>query len=163
MQLLRELRLYYEPPNIYEAPHFDFHFYTIPQADRHIISCLGADAAACTQPPAPELIAANYVPTPAGVPMMGWHWVDITSPEFNGSLFTSTFIYGYYAGKIIFLEPMITLAFLQSQPQAEFAIKEPAAVSQTGLYPKRYVVRFSFVHDSYEIILTDLHFRQAMK
>ncbi len=49
-----------------------------------------------------------------GVPQMGAHWVDVTSPELNGSTFAQTFIYGSYDGQVNFYEPMITLDFLKN-------------------------------------------------
>jgi hypothetical protein len=47
---------------------------------------------------------------------MGSHFVDITSPEFNGGIFTQTFIFGSYESNVIFYEPMITLDYLLSKP-----------------------------------------------
>ena len=114
----------HEPPGIYDVPHFDYHFYMISRPVRHAITCAGADALACTQAIPAPLIAPDYVPTPAGVPMMGWHWLDSKSPELNGQPFTRTFIYGYYKGLTAFLEPMITLAYLKTKPQAVFPVKQ---------------------------------------
>jgi hypothetical protein len=85
----------HEPTDIYGIPHFDFHFYTITQAEREAIMCMGDDTLVCTKQPGSDYLPEFYIPTPAGVPMMGWHWLDSRSPELNGKRFSSTFIYGF--------------------------------------------------------------------
>ena len=66
---------------------------------------------------------------------MGCHWIDFTSPELNGQLFTQTFIYGSYDGKVIFYEPMITEAFIKANSNFERAIPQPVKFQKTGYYP----------------------------
>jgi hypothetical protein len=95
----------HEPPGIYDQPHFDFHFYMIPVADR--LAIIPTDTAAFNAKarnyPTPEFVPAGYIaPMPLGVPQMGVHWIDPTSPEFNGQPFTKTFIYGSWNGKLFF-------------------------------------------------------------
>lgn len=149
----------HDPQAIYGVPHFDFHFFFISSKTREGISCLGADEKRCMTAPDPMEIAADYVPTPQGVPRMGWHWVDSKSPEFGGQPFTSTFIYGYYDGHLEFLEPMVALDFLKGRPQASFPIKQPAKVHRSGWYPEKYEVRFEAPTGSVEVILTDFRRR----
>ena len=133
----------HEPDNVYTKPHFDAHFYFIKNSTRQRISCLGDDAAVCLTQPAPDTIAANYAPTPAGVPKMGWHWVDLLSPEFNGGIFTKTFLYGYYNGNMIFLEPMVTLEYLKSKKSAVSPVRLPKKFPyQGGNYPQAYRVHY---------------------
>lgn len=153
----------HEPPGIYDLPHFDFHFYIVPRHIRHNITCAGADEANCLKSIEPTFIPANYSATPAGVPMMGWHWIDLTSPEFNGQIFTRTFIYGYYKGITAFLEPMITLKYLKSKPQAAFPVAQQSAVSKNGYYPKNYTVKFNPIQDIYEVALTNLVYRSISR
>ncbi|HEX6630005.1 MAG TPA: DUF5602 domain-containing protein, partial [Gemmatimonadaceae bacterium] len=86
----------HEPPGIYDIPHFDFHFYTITQAERNAIDpvALGAEAflaMSANLPPEgerPAFYAALAAPgTPiVAVPRMGTHWVDLRSPELQGAL-----------------------------------------------------------------------------
>ena len=88
--------------------------------------------------------------------MMGWHWVDLLSPEFNGGIFTRTFIYGYYAGQPIFLEPMVTLEFLQSKEESNLEIRRPMMFPNNGgYYPKRYKVTYDQKHKLHKIILKE--------
>jgi hypothetical protein len=99
------------PPGIYSVPHFDFHFYKMPLAERLAIPPYPQAMAAFNNNPLPGYLPTAYVKAPAGEAKMGAHWMDVTSPEFNGQPFTHTFVYGSYDGKVNFLEPMATLAF----------------------------------------------------
>lgn len=103
-------------PGPYEVPHFDFHFYMISSAERMAIS---PSDPKMDQIPAPAFWPDGYIPTPGGEPQMGKHWVNPgASPELCcGQPFNYTMIYGSYAGKFIFIEPMITLAYFQSSQQ----------------------------------------------
>jgi hypothetical protein len=84
---------------------------------------------------------------------MGVHWVDPTSPELNGKPFTATFIYGSWDGKVIFAEPMITKAYLETKPQFSAELPAPAR-DEGGYYPKRYAVRWDAATKEYRITLT---------
>lgn len=64
--------------------------------------------------PRPGFIPPEYIPAPDGVPQMGKHWLDVMSPEFAGQTFTKTFVYGSYNGAVIFYEPMVTKAYIES-------------------------------------------------
>lgn len=147
-------------PEVYGLPHFDFHFYMISVAKRMRITCAGSDRVKCLKPVMPAAIAADYVGGPEGVPLMGWHFVDITSPEFHGQIFTATLIYGYYGGRMTFIEPMVTLAFLQSKPQFSMAIKQPTVYPESGYYPTRYSVYYQYVNDQYEVSLNHMVYRR---
>ncbi|RYY10158.1 MAG: hypothetical protein EOO04_37320, partial [Chitinophagaceae bacterium] len=97
----------HEPDPIYGKSHFDFHFYMMTQAEVDAIPPYPLDSVKFKNSPAPEYLPANYFNAGGGVPKMGAHWVDPTSPEFSGKPFTQTFIYGSYNGKVNFYEPMI--------------------------------------------------------
>ena len=127
----------HEPEPIYGKPHFDFHFYVSSEAERLAIPTYDQDSAKFKNYPAPAYLPANYVPIPGGVPQMGSHWVDVTSPELSGAPFTQTFIYGTYNGKVNFYEPMITEAFIRQNATFERAIPQPAKVQKTGWYPTK--------------------------
>lgn len=144
------------PPHVYTVPHFDFHFYTIEPADRMAIAFTGADDPA-VQVNDVALIPADYQVIPdTAVPMMGVHTIDMTAPELNGQPFTETFIYGYYGGKLVFLEPMVTQAFLQTRPDLTQPVKTPERYSQPGHYPTSYSVRYDAESDVYLIQLGGL-------
>lgn len=129
------------PEHIYDVPHFDFHFYLITLAERNAIKCDAADTA-CLKQPLPEMIPEKYGPAPGGEPRMGWHWVDLLAPEFNGQKFGATFIYGYYNGLVNFIEPMITLDFLLAKPRFVGEVRRPQSFPRAGSYPQSYRALF---------------------
>lgn len=146
----------HEPDGVYNLPHFDMHFYFIRQEERKSISCMNEDAANCHMPPMADYIPDHYGATPQGVPHMGWHWVDLLAPEFNGGLFSRTFLYGYYKGAPIFLEPMVTLDYLCSKQTSEKEIRLPAKFPQeNGHYPAGYKVYFDKTENLHKIVLKD--------
>jgi len=146
----------HDPESIYSLPHFDVHFYFITSQVRNSITCMNEDEANCMQAPLASSLPANYAPTPAGVPKMGWHWVDLLAPEFNGGTFTHTYIYGFYKGEHIFLEPMVTLDYLRSRKSNHTAIRTPSQFSNpNGYYPQSYKISYDKKNKLHKIILTD--------
>jgi hypothetical protein len=126
----------HQPNQIYTVPHFDIHFYMTPQSE--VLNY--TDPAKINADPAAEYLPANYVAGPP-VPMMGKHWIDVTSPELNGQPFTQTFIYGSHDGNVVFYEPMITLDFLKSNDNFERSIPQPAKVKNSGYYPTKMKIK----------------------
>lgn len=139
------------PPGIYDAPHFDFHFYTITQAEQAAVQG-GPDTVAV---PAAD-VPPDYVPDPVAIPDMGVHWTDSMAPEFHGTPFDRTFIYGFYHGEMAFVEPMVTRAYLQTHPDASMTVKQPQAFQEPGLYPRDYSVRFDAATSTLRISLDSL-------
>jgi hypothetical protein len=163
----------HEPPGVYDAPHFDMHFYTVPEED--VAAILASDPDFADQ--ANDLPTGDHVPrfytvlappglTPAdvAVPMMGVHWVDVRSPELQGMFgnpggyqpFSATFIYGSWAGRFTFLEPMITLEHLLTQPDGVRPIPQPALYPEAGWYPAAYRVQYDPQAREYRVALTEL-------
>jgi hypothetical protein len=142
----------------YTAPHFDFHFYRIPLAERDAIDPETPEyAARAANLPAADQLPAGYAsshllmnlsPAQATVPKMGLHWIDTDSPELppRNQPFTATFILGSWDGKVIFDEPMITRDFILAQRDAATASDEvipvPAArrYAPAGFYLNGYRV-----------------------
>lgn len=125
----------HEPEQVYGLPHFDFHFYMPTPEEIAAIPVYEQAKEKFDNYPAAEYFPANYMNFGGGVPQMGAHWIDVTSPEINGAKFTQTFIYGSYDGKVTFYEPMITLEFLKATSNFTRPIPEPAKVQKTGWYP----------------------------
>lgn len=138
----------HEPPGVYDLPHFDFHFYTIPNWQRLLIGPF--DSIQFANAPAPQFVPPLYLQTAGGVPQMGAHWVDLLAPEFNGGTFTKTFIWGSYNGKFIFWEPMITLAYLLSHPNDMVPLRQPSAFQRSGWYATDYKVSYNSNHSDIE-------------
>lgn len=142
------------PPAMYELPHFDFHFY---MEDMTPVMMINDTVPDMTPFDTAKYLPAHFISDHAVVPRMGVHWIDPTSPEFGGATFTKTFIYGSYHGNVIFMEPMITKAYLESKPnEVSTAIQQPAAWQQTGSYPTNYVVNYDASTNSYTVAFTGL-------
>jgi hypothetical protein len=147
----------HEPEHIYDLPHFDLHFYTISAQERMQI---GVDDPNAEKLPAEQYIPAGYVPGPGYVPQMGKHWLDPTSPEFNGGTFTQTFLMGSYNEKMIFWEPMITLDYLLEKKTETFSLAQPQAYEQQGkYYPTKYSIEYDAASKTYTINLLELRLR----
>lgn len=152
----------HEPSGVYDKPHFDIHFYFITEEERHAISCMDEDTVPCLLTPRDEYLVSDYAPTPAGVPMMGWHWVDLLSPEFNGGIFTRTLIYGYYGGETIFVEPMVTVEYFQSKEESCLPIRQPQKFPYDGgYYPRAYKVSYDNKMKVHKVVIKDFYEQEA--
>ncbi|MBC8089426.1 MAG: DUF5602 domain-containing protein [Phycisphaerae bacterium] len=167
----------HEPDHMYTHPHFDFHFYSVtPQQVMAIMPTDPQWAAKAGALPAAQFVPTGYkaasvlagIPAAAAAaPMMGLHWLEVASPELQpppaGKTFTETFIYGSYDGKFIFLEPMITKAYLESLRNTTGMsrnIGTPAQVGTAGYYPSSYSSRYDATAKEYRIALENLAHRQ---
>lgn len=149
----------HEPPHVYDLPHFDVHFYIIPDAERMTIPLLAPPL--MDDAPDSKYLPPLYIQTPGVVPQMGAHWVDVTSPEFNGGTFTRTFIWGSYDGELIFWEPMVTRDFLLSKPHEIINLRQPAAFQKDGYYATQYCVTYSVSPKQYTIALLNLQYHEG--
>jgi hypothetical protein len=149
----------HEPPGVYDLPHFDFHFYTISNEERMEIGPPGAPG--FDNLPAAQYVPAAYIRIPGGVPEMGTHWADVLSPEFNGGIFSKTFILGSWDGTFVFYEPMITMDYLLSQPNSVTPVRQPSAYAYDGWYPLDYQVSYTQNPKQYTVALVNLAFHNG--
>lgn len=149
----------HEPQGIYDKPHFDFHFYMISPEERDKITATGEDCKNLSKKPAQRYIPDGYVPTPGGVPRMGAHWIDPKVPGFNGQPFNETFIYGFYNGKVVFVEPMATIAFLETKPKVTKKLKLPQCYPTSAYYPTNYSISYNDTGKEYTLALEGLTLR----
>ena len=168
----------HEPDHVYTEPHFDFHFYQISSQEREsIVPSNPAFATKTGAFPSAEYVPAGYkamsvfagIPAAAAaVPFMGMHWVDASSPELQpppvGKTFTTTFLYGTYDGKFIFLEPMITKSYIESMKTTAAGVTMPigvaAKVAKAGTYPTAYSIKYDAPTKQYRITLEGLTAKQ---
>lgn len=154
----------HEPATIYDVPHFDIHFHMLPEAQVDAIGpfphIVDYDIPADQLPPNNVTAAAVGQPRVA-IPDMGEHLVDLTAPEIQHLLdptlepvpFTHTLIWGAYdpaliggsgdgVGQINFVEPMVTLEYLQNlDGEAVAPILLPEVFVEAGDYPTEYVMK----------------------
>lgn len=139
------------PPQVFSPPHFDLHFYAIPEAEVRAIT-----------PADTVLPAANRVPpgySSAGsvqeyqaqvVPQMGFHSLLLSD---LGRPFDATMVLGYYGGSLIFIEPMITAEHLLHRRSFSMTVPQPQVVGRNTLYPTRFVANYDAGSDSYQMFL----------
>jgi hypothetical protein len=149
------------PDRVYTTPHFDVHFYTITPRQRDAITPADPQFAAKTaRQPAPDERPAGYTLDVAAIPRMGVHSGAADAPAISGLPFTTTFVYGFWDGGMIFLEPMLTRAFLLTRPDTTMKIATPARYARPGAYPTAYAVRFDAAAREYRVELRDFVGRQ---
>jgi hypothetical protein len=144
------------PAHVYDVPHFDVHMYLIDEAARMKVA---PNASKAVSRPDAAHVPAGFITDGEVVPMMGLHYVDRAAPEFHGTPFTVTPIYGYDAGKLAFVESMLTTAYLKSKPNLSRPFPQPAKVALHGLYPSTYQVRYKKATDDYVISFADFRSR----
>jgi hypothetical protein len=150
----------------YLEAHFDVHFYTISLAERNaIVPSDPAWAAKAAKLPAPEFRRTGFAcpctllgipPEQMAVPRMGMHWIDPSSPEFNGKPFTATFIEGVWDGRSIFQEPMVTRSFIMATADATIDLPALKRAQVPGYYPGAYRVSYDAQAKEYRIALSKL-------
>jgi hypothetical protein len=147
------------PTGVYNVPHYDFHFYMITSQERETIPQETDNV-----PIPPAFMPERFVPIEGffSVFQMGVHFVDSLADELHGSPFDETLIYGFYQAKMIFIEPMITIDFLLTQPDTLIPIVQPAAYQKTAYYPESYVIRYNQQNNLFEIIITDFVLRNGV-
>jgi hypothetical protein len=173
----------HEPPGVYDEPHFDFHFWTASREERASIVPTDSQFQARAEMLPPDsqrplyyaVAAPPGAPAP-GVPLMGVHWIDTRAPELQKMFgnaeayrpFTTTFLYGSWAGRFVFLEPMITRAYIVAKKTATdpavrsevIPIPTQTQVATAGYYPSAYRVAWDETAKEYRIALADLAWRE---
>ena len=159
----------HEPLIFFANQHFDFHFYLAPESEIHNI---GMDSSKMYKEPIQSDVPAGYTgyvnitPGPGriatgGVPQMGWHMTDSTVAMIPGQyVFDHIFIYGFYNGKMNFMEPMITKDFLKAKTAVTVNIKQPQTYLNSGNYwPTKYTIRYDATAKQYLVEMHDMMLR----
>lgn len=136
--------IYWEPhghvPAAYAHPHFDFHFYFVPQRQIEQITCKDTVK--------PRVLPAGYALRDATapqigklvgscIPNMGMHSAPVT--DFNPkTVWKGSLILGYYDGKPIFFEPMITTARLLQKHSFSLPVPQGIAAVPHVRYPREF-------------------------
>ena len=157
-------------PEVWSAPHFDFHFFMADQAVidgirpgpcGEYIDCQDFEVATKALPEGQT--PPDYINVGAAVPGMGNHLVDAKDPEIADPTlgFSSTFIYGVYDAQMIFLEPMVSRHYLLTKPSACRPVRAPAKYATEGYYPTQYCVRHDAASGTYRVTLDQMVHRTA--
>ena len=155
------------PKGIFDRGHFDVHFYMATTEYRHAIHVDLKDAdpsyvkVSNLEPPA-QFLPPDYQLAPnTAEPRMGSHYADVTSDQLKPGNFTNIFLIGAHGGNILFWEPMLTRAYLQTKPHFTGKLKLPEAYPVSGYYPTAYSVIYDANRKEIDVSLDDLTFRLA--
>ena len=144
------------PPGPYLAPHFDFHFYSVPAADLTAIDC--ADTTKPAQLAAGYELPDENIP-PIGdliglcVPQMGMHALlgtELASTE----PFEKTMVLGYYRGSPIFVEPMLTSAVLQERRSFTLDVPDVPGQPADVRYPTTFRADYDSTAQAYRFVFS---------
>lgn len=159
------------PPGIWDVPHFDFHFFIQSLADRSririgrcamLVDCEDLELGRL-EVPAMNL-PEGYEDRGVVEFGMGNHLIDPRTFGTPAERPTHTLIYGAWAGRVSFLEPMITRAFLERvrtgvEPSGCHEIPQPASVQEPGYYPTVYCVRHRSSRSAFEVSIESFSWR----
>ena len=163
---LQNLTMYWEamghPPGPYMTPHFDFHFNVVPTAEIAAIDCkdeskptaLPAAYSLTDQKLPPDMAKAIGVSTLVGicVPGMGMHSL-LTSEMQSKETFRGSMVVGYYHGKPIFVEPMLTKAMLMEKKSFDLAIPEVPGLAVA--HPTKFHAEYDAAKQSYRFVFSE--------
>jgi hypothetical protein len=153
---IQSLTFYWEsmghPPAPFMTPHFDFHFNTISESDRKSLDC--SDHVKPAKLPAGYALTDDTVPdigvlVGTCVPLMGMHALAMKGQP---TPFTATMVLGYYHGRPIFFEPMISRAMLLSKKS--FSLPINAVADGSVRYPTMFNARYDVNAKAYRFALT---------
>lgn len=160
----------HEPKGLFDKPHFDFHFVMADMATMQSINPSDPNYATKAEHfPEAKYVPQDYVLPPGppaaaqAVPGMGVHLVDSTDTSLVPGKydFTQILINGVWDGRYIFHEPMITRAWLLTEPSLDQPLKLPRAYQQSAYYPTTYGVHFDRQANEYVVSLGSLTMRDA--
>jgi hypothetical protein len=157
---LDHMTMYWEPmghtPATYQVPHFDFHFYLVPDSRRQAIDC--ADTSKPSTLPEGYILPDETLPPEVAemigvdvlvgicVPGMGMHAVPAAEASATEA-FEATMIVGYYGGEPIFVEPMISQTKLLQR--RSFEIPVPAVEGLAARQPTTFRADYVEAEDAY--------------
>jgi len=139
-----QLTMFWEPgghpPGAFMTPHFDFHFYTVAASERAAMDCSDVSKPASLPagyglpdiPLPPDMAKMMGVPALIGicVPHMGMHALLTTEIE-RKDAFSGSMVIGYYKGKPIFIEPMVSKAMLMERKSFDLPIPDVPGLAGT--------------------------------
>ena len=134
-------------PEPFGTPHYDLHFYRLPP--ERVARIIGPDR----DPPAAGRLPEGWLWLGAGgfTPQMGVHavrGVDLQRP------FTATMVYGYSGGRLIFLEPMVSLEVLRRRQAFSLEAPVPRVLDGRLLFPTRFDAHYDADTDSWQFVFS---------
>jgi hypothetical protein len=146
------------PPGPYLVPHFDFHIYTITAGAADAIDC--ADSTKPSRLPTAYELPDVSIPQLGNLiglcmPKMGMHAVlgtELRAP----TAFRTTMLVGYYHGRPIFLEPMVTRTMLLERRSFVLTIPDVPTLLENVRYPTRFRADYDSTAQAYKFVFSGL-------
>jgi hypothetical protein len=134
-------------PNRYRVPHFDLHFYAIPEAVVWGIPALPMPLPAVP----PEKLPSGWLPAGDSEPEMGRHSVPASIAQ---GPFVADMLAGFLpsGGQMHFVEPMITREHLLKLQSFEMPVPRPAVFGRAMAYPEKFAVEYDAKLRSYHFV-----------
>ena len=157
---VRNFKVYWEahghPPGPYLVPHFDFHFYTISADETNAIDC--SDLSKPARLPAGYALPDVEIPGLGNlvgvcVPEMGMHSLLASELE-SDTPFTGTMVAGYYSGKSIFIEPMLTRDLLLQEKTFSLDVPTVENVAAGVVMPSHFEAQWDAAASAYRFVFT---------
>lgn len=144
------------PPGPFMTPHFDFHFYTLTPEEVARIDC--SDEGKPSKLPTGYALPDISIPELGDlvglcVPNMGMHGLaekDLARED----AFDATMVVGYYGGKPIFIEPMVSKAMLMEGKPFTIDVPRIGDVPAGIRYPTRFRADYDAGSRSYRLIFS---------
>lgn len=144
------------PPATFMAPHFDFHFYSVTSEAVEAIDCsdVSKPAAAPTGYTLPD-IAIPEMGTLVGlcVPLMGMHAMPTGDTDASDA-FDASLIVGYYGGRPIFFEPMVSRSLLLGRSDFTLQVPAVAGLPDGVRYPRELRAEYDESKSQYRFVAT---------
>lgn len=137
------------PACCFGVPHFDIHFYGVPEA------LVRQVAPPDTAPPAAERLPAGYAYPGINecVPEMGVHAMRPGDLLPNGK-FTAVMVAGFYKGRMTFIEPMVTRKKLLEKRSFSLDVPRPAQLGRATQYPTRFSAAYDPAAKVYRLVFS---------
>lgn len=122
------------PMDIFGEPHLDVRFLLVDSAARTELT----DTAKAARIPPLEALPAPYVPLPRFRPGTGAYWIDPTAAPFTGGPVGGSVAYGFYDGKMVFMELKLDSTQLRGAAHSRGRLALPERPSVPGAFPTRW-------------------------
>jgi hypothetical protein len=137
-------------PNRYRVPHFDLHFYAVPEEQVRAIPGLPPPL-----PPVPaDRLPAGYAQPGPSEPQMGRHAGPLSELAQTGP-FSAVMIAGFTPNgtQMHFLEPMLTRELMLRREDFTLPVPAPAALGLATQFPTRFEATFH--GNAYHFVFSD--------
>lgn len=122
------------PRNAFAEPHLDVRFLLVDSAARTELT----DTAKAARIPPLEALPAPYVPLPRFLPGTGAYWIDPTAAPFTGGSVGGSIAYGYYDGKMVFMELKLDTTQLRGAAHSSGWLALPERLPAPGAFPTHW-------------------------